>query len=70
MHCHYLNNVIQQSNLSLMQQRLYTIQTLEVSREIILSHHITIKSVAYRNSIIILEESMHKLKKISIIIDE
>ena len=53
-----------------MQQRLYTIQTLEVSREIILSHHITIKSVAYRNSIIILEESMHELKKLSIIIDE
>ena len=52
-----------------MQQRLYTIQTLEVSREIILSHHIIIKSVAY-GSIIMSEESMYKLKKISIIIDE
>ena len=69
MHYHYLNNVVQQSNLSLMQQRLYTIQTLEVSREIILSHHIIIKSVAY-GSIIMSEESMYKLKKISIIIDE
>jgi hypothetical protein len=50
-----------------MQQRLYTIQTLEVSSEIILSHHITIKRVTYGNSIIMLRESMHELKKISII---